>query len=674
MMTFLIEALTIFNDLINNAILLFGLAIIYTATNYRQNKQQHWRAVVLGFVIGVISILIMRNSWLYFQGLFFDTRSVLLVVTGLFFGPITTGVAAVIALAYRISQGGSGIYAGVLTILTTSSLGLLWPRIKRGLPPMKPWVNYLLLGFVAHIITLFCFLTIQPWATAWDIIQKMVFPYLTLYPITTMVLAQIVSYQRERLLAQEKVKRQQLLLQASIDSTKAMEVFALDSHYNYLSFNEFHQHSMENYYGVNIEKGHNFIDYINITSMKQRIKECIDRSLKGEFNTFEVLIETDVDKYLEEQYSPIVDDHGDIIGVTVFSQDISERKKYEQSILYLSYRDPLTNLHNRRYFTDELVRLSQDKYYPLTIITADINGLKIMNDAFGHDAGDLLLCTIADELIQVFKDETRIARIGGDEFVILLPRTSFERAKELIDEAKEKIEQKTVQGMAISVSFGISTNNGTDSIQTSLKQSEDDMYAHKLFEVASHRNETIKTILKTLHEKNPREEKHSERVSTICSHIGMALGMQNEEIQLLKAISNLHDIGKIAIDDAILNKPGKLDDREWEQIKKHPEIGYRILSTTPEYAEIAQDILSHHERFDGKGYPRGLKAKSIPIRARIISIADSYDAMVSERPYRKPLSHQEAIEEIRRNLGSQFDPEIGQIFIDLYESRKEVIQ
>ncbi len=453
-----------------------------------------------------------------------------------------------------------------------------------------------------------------------------------------------------------------------------MEVFALDAQYNYLSFNEFHQHSMENYYGVKIEKGHNFIEYINIVSMKNRIKECVDRSLKGEFNTFEVFIETDVDKYLEEQYSPIVDDHGDIIGVTVFSQDISERKKYEQSILYLSYRDPLTNLHNRRYFTDELVRLTQDKYYPLTIITADINGLKIMNDAFGHDAGDLLLCTIADELIHVFKDESRIARIGGDEFVILLPRTSFERAKDLIDDAKEKIEQKTVQGMAVSVSFGISTNNGEDSIQTSLKQSEDDMYAHKLFEVASHRNETIKTILKTLHEKNPREEKHSERVSTICAHIGMALGMQNEEIQLLKAISNLHDIGKIAIDDAILNKPGKLYEREWEQIKKHPEIGYRILSTTPEYAEIAQDILSHHERFDGKGYPRGLKAKTIPIRARIISIADSYDAMVSERPYRKPLSHQEAIEEIRKNLGSQFDPEIGQIFIDLYETRKEVIQ
>ena len=673
-MSFLREAIPIFTDLINNAILLFGLALIYAATNYRENKQQQWRAVVLGVIIGIISILIMRNSWLYFQGLFFDTSSVLLVVTGLFFGPITTGVSVVIALAYRISQGGSGVYSGVLTIITTASLGLLWPRIRKILPTMKYWLEYFILGLVAHIITLFCFLAISPWSTALEVIEITALPYLTLYPIVTMLLAQIVHFQKERLLGQENIKRQQLLLQASIDSTKAMEVYAIDADYNYLSFNEFHEISMRKYYGVNIKKGTNFLEYIAHPKMKTRLKSSIDESLKGEYKTFEVMVETDVDKYLEEQYSPIIDDRGHILGVTVFSQDISERKRYEQSIIYLSYRDPLTNLHNRRYFTDELLRLSQDRYFPLSIVIADINGLKIMNDAFGHDAGDLLLCTIADELIQVFKDESRIARIGGDEFVVLLPRTNYDYAHQMIDEAKAKIETRTIQGMAVSVSFGLSTNDGETPIQETIKLAEDDMYAHKLFEVSSHRNETIKTILKTLHEKNPREEKHSERVSKICVQIGMALGMKNEEISLLKAISNLHDIGKIAIDDAILNKPGKLDEREWEQIKRHPEIGYRILSTSPEYAEIAQDILSHHERYDGKGYPRGLKETTIPIRARIITIADSYDAMVSERPYRKPLTHQQAIDEIKRNLGTQFDPHIGEVFIELYETQEEVIQ
>ena len=332
-MSFLREAIPIFTDLINNAILLFGLALIYAATNYRENKQQQWRAVVLGVIIGIISILIMRNSSLYFQGLFFDTRSVLLVVTGLFFGPITTGVSVVIALAYRISQGGSGTYSGVLTIITTASLGLLWPRIRKILPTMKYWLEYFILGLVAHIVTLFCFLAISPWSTALEVIEITALPYLTLYPIVTMLLAQIVHFQKERLLGQENIKRQQLLLQASIDSTKAMEVYAIDADYNYLSFNEFHEISMRKYYGVNIKKGTNFLEYIAHPKMKTRLKSSIDESLKGEYKTFEVMVETDVDKYLEEQYSPIIDDRGHILGVTVFSQDISERKRYEQSII-----------------------------------------------------------------------------------------------------------------------------------------------------------------------------------------------------------------------------------------------------------------------------------------------------------------------------------------------------
>ena len=147
----------------------------------------------------------------------------------------------------------------------------------------------------------------------------------------------------------------------------------------------------------------------------------------------------------------------------------------------------------------------------------------------------------------------------------------------------------------------------------------------------------------------------------------MAQGSKKRILNLLKLISELHDIGKIAIDDSILNKPGKLNDKEWEVIKKHPEIGYRILSATPEYSKIAQDILSHHERYDGKGYPRGLKGDEIPVRAKIIAIADAFDAMISDRPYRKAMTSSEAIEEIKRNTGTQFDPTVAKIFIDLFE-------
>ncbi len=671
-MDFLNESVTVFADLINNAILLFGLGFIYAATNYKQSTLKKSYAIFFGIIIGLMTVLIMMNSWKFSERLIFDTRSVLLVVTGLFFGPITTGVAAVIALIYRLSLGGDGVYAGILTIISTSTLGLLWHKIRNIFPPMKPIYEYLLLGFIAHVLTVIGFLTI-PWPTAFEIIRYTVIPYLTFYPLLTAFLAMIVRNQKDRVNAQHQIKEQQLLLQASIDATKAMEVFALDLNYNYLSFNEYHEFSMKKYYGVKIKTGDNFLEFIVHPAMKERIKECLDAALKGEFKTNVSMVETETEKYLEEQYSPIMDDNGHVMGVTVFSQDISERKKYEQSILYLSYRDPLTNLHNRRYYTAELHRLDKPQYYPLSIVIADINGLKIMNDAFGHDAGDLLLCTIADELIHVFKNESHIARIGGDEFVILLPNTDRDRAEKLINSAKRSIESKVLHGMSLSVSFGLSVSEGELSIETSVKKAEDDMYAHKLFEISSHRNETIKTILKTLHEKNPREEKHSERVSKICVNIGQALKMRDEDIKMLKVISNLHDIGKIAIDDAILNKPGKLDEKEWEQIKRHPEIGYRILATSPEYADIAQDILSHHERYDGRGYPRGLVGDSIPLRARIISVADAYDAMVSERPYRRPLTHQEAMEEIVKNSGSQFDPMIAQTFINLFAKQKEVI-
>jgi diguanylate cyclase (GGDEF)-like protein len=663
------DALLVLSDLVKNGILLFGLGFIYAATNFEQNSNKLKYRISLGVALGMIAVLIMMYPWRLEEGLFFDTRSVLYSIIGLFFGGVTTIVAALIGIIYRIGRGGAGVYAGVLTIITTSLLGYFWPHIRKIFKKIKsPYVEYYLLGVFSTIITLLCFFAIPN--NAIYVIERTFIPYILLYPILSMVLAKIVHNQRERLGALEKIKNQQLLLQASIDATKAMEVFALDREYQYLSFNEFHFYSMKNYYDINIEKGHNFLDYVVHPKMKQRIKENLDVALSGKSYTQIAEIESVTGKYVEEQYSPITDEHGVVIGVTVFSQDISERKKYEQSILYLSYRDPLTNLHNRRYYTEEIQRLDQEKYYPLTVISADINGLKIMNDAFGHDAGDLLLCSVADELVKAFKNESRIARIGGDEFIIMLPNTSREKALQMITDAKQNIEVNQIHGMNISVSFGASTKLSSELVQDTLKAAENDMYSHKLFEITSHRSETIKTILNTLHEKNPREEKHSERVSLICTKIGSEIKMSKEEISMLKAISNLHDIGKIAIDEAILNKPGKLDDHEWEAIKRHPEIGYRILTASAEYKDIAEDILSHHERYDGKGYPRGLSGEDIPIRARIISIADAYDAMISERPYRKPMSHEQAMDEIRRCRGTQFDPAIADVFLKLFQHER----
>ncbi len=665
-MWFLNDGVEILGKLINNIVLLFALVFIYASINNRQGQRKIIQKILLGITIGGFAVFLMLTPWEINEGLIFDARSTLLVVSGFFFGPLATFIAVIPALIYRISLGGDGVYAGVATIILSANIGLLWHRIRKFIPRMPFAIEYYVLGLFTHIVVVLCFLLI-PWPLAFSVIKQTYIPYLVIFPIVTMLLALALENQKQIMKSREMIENQRILLQSSLDSTNTMEIFVVDFQYNYLAFNDYHKTNMLMYNKANISKGMNYLENIINDKMQQRIKMSIDQALQGISYKETIEIEVEKGQYLKEIYTPMINEHNEITGVTIFSENITEKYLHEQSVLKLSYRDHLTNLYNRRYYSEELERLDHPRYYPLSIIIADINGLKIMNDAFGHEMGDQLLVKFADILVTAFKKDNRVTRIGGDEFVILMPNTSKEHALLRVAELKQSVEKYKVMDMSISVSFGVGTKIEDETINDIFKSAEDNMYTHKLFEIKSHRNETIKAILKTLHEKNPREEMHSARVSDLCKLIGVALHMTDDELDLLKLISELHDIGKIAIDDSILNKPGKLDDKEWEAIKKHPEIGYRILSATPEYSEIAQDILSHHERYDGKGYPRGLVGEEIPIRARIISIADAFDAMISDRPYRKAMTTYEAIEEIKRNSGSQFDPEISKIFLDLFE-------
>lgn len=378
-----------------------------------------------------------------------------------------------------------------------------------------------------------------------------------------------------------------------------------------------------------------------------------------------LLTKTGSEIWVETVISPVYDSYGKIVKYRGSDKDIRERKSREAEIVFMNEHDHLTKLYNRRYFDQALKQNTKKSQLPISLLMFDLNGLKLVNDAFGHEIGDTFIVQTAKALSKRFSALGVVARIGGDEFCVILPRTDATLAKKLGQEVKEQIESITTLGVKHSISFGQAVKTNQTRLVDLLKVAEDDMYAKKLFETTSHRNETIKTILKTLHEKNPREEAHSRRVAYISSEIGKALGMTSEDVQVLRTISHLHDIGKIAIDESILNKPGKLDASEWVMIKKHPEIGYRILSTTSEYDDIAIDILSHHERFDGLGYPRGLKGDAIPLRARIIAIADAFDAMISFRTYRPSLSLDEAKMELLHHKGTQFDPTLVDVFLKL---------
>ncbi len=384
-----------------------------------------------------------------------------------------------------------------------------------------------------------------------------------------------------------------------------------------------------------------------------------------EFSNHTVLVSKEgTQKPIENIAAPIRNSNGDVFGCVFVFRDVSERREKQRRIEYLSYHDQLTGVYNRRYFQEVLQRLDTVENLPLSLLYIDVNGLKTINDAFGHQTGDRFIQRISDVFVKQCRPDDIIARTGGDEFAILLPKTNMAGAEKIADKIQRKVMLIKVMDIEISVSIGWDTKStpGQDTYEV-IRRAEDVMYRKKIFSSTTKRNGIIQSIMNALLVKNPREEAHSKRVSNICAELGKAYLLKDDEIKELKVSGALHDIGKIAIDDMVLNKEGRLSESERAQIQKHPETGYRLLGTSIEFTGIAEYILAHHERWDGAGYPRGLKGDDIPWRARIIAIADSYDAMTSDRPYRKALSKEDAIEELLKNAGSQFDPDIVQIFI-----------
>jgi len=355
--------------------------------------------------------------------------------------------------------------------------------------------------------------------------------------------------------------------------------------------------------------------------------------------------------------------------INIFTEVLTraiDKNLNERKIEKLSYYDPLTGLYNRRFFEEEKKRLDTSRNLPISIIAADLNGLKIINDSYGHEKGDQILIKTAQILKSSLREEDILARHGGDEFAVLLPKTTKRAAERIEKRIKEKCKKTKNDLIPISIALGRATKEKSEKdIEEVLKNADDKMYKNKLSESRSSKSNIVQGLINALNSKSNETKEHSLRMTKMAFEFGQKLNLSNSEQNRLSLLATLHDIGKTSIPEKILKKPGELTDSEWELIKEHPERGYKIAAATEEFALIADEILFHHERWDGRGYPKRLKEDEIPYLARIITIIDSYDVMTNDRPYSKAISNEEALSEIKRCAGSQFDPDLADKFIKL---------
>ncbi|WP_259679118.1 sensor domain-containing diguanylate cyclase/phosphohydrolase [Clostridium chauvoei] len=391
-----------------------------------------------------------------------------------------------------------------------------------------------------------------------------------------------------------------------------------------------------------------------IAEKKSKYFECIITDENG-------------DTRIEENLKvPVINKGGDVLGIVGLSRDITERKILEEKLRYLSYTDELTGLYNRTKFEERVKELDKEKYLPLGVIMGDVNGLKLVNDTIGHLQGDKFLKNIANILKDVCKEKGDVFRWGGDEFIILLPKCNKSQCESMIQDILNRCKNHEYEFIKLSIALGAGIRTSmSEDIYNCIESVEDKVYHQKLLESNNIKKSIIKSLRHSLELKSIETDEHIERIAKHSNEIGKKMGLSEVELEDLSLVAQLHDIGKIGIKKDILLKNSELSNEEIEIMKTHTEKGYRIINSSSELIQIANSVLTHHERWDGMGYPLGLRGKEIPILARIIAVVDTYDAMITGILHKKPISREEAIEKLKHYSGNRFDPEVVKTFITL---------
>jgi diguanylate cyclase (GGDEF)-like protein/PAS domain S-box-containing protein len=780
--------------LVSNIVVLMSLSVIYSLFTNETRLSQLSSKLVMGISVSLVGYIVMANAVEMQPGIIFDGRSVLMILTGLYFGLIPTIIGTIVLSLYRISIGGNGAVAGVLWVVLPSIFGLVWRWIrfknqtinKNNITKLEQYL-VLLLNQIVVVAILFLF----PNKIPMDVINAVSIPLIIAYPIAGFLVSLFMLQQRHNYFRAVQIKDREkeysnlfnkgssygFLLDPITKQIKKVNQVAIERYgYNEEEFlnltfydvNFLKKENLDNlvqnaekkgldfYITKHILKDREIIDvevrvteieidtvsylYATVTDISKRLENeekyldvntrleatlhsvsegvisvnaygeieiindfatsflNLDKQKKYETILDVVHIRSDQDqktfeeiyqavrlskdpyisehpyilesknresvKYIDFSLSPITYQDEVLRGMIFVFRDVTGEFIAKKKIKYVSQHDFLTGLYNRYFLEAEMKRLDTVRQLPISIIHGDVNGLKLVNDVFGHFEGDKLIKEIASILSKAIRSEDIIARWGGDEFIILLPQTSKENAQKVIHRIRDLQQKSMYRIMTPSISIGLSTKETeNDDLLTILAEAENMMYMNKQDEGTKMRKEFLHYIKDELQNIHPELGQHCLSVKKIAEDFGAYLSLEKADIRRLSLLGEYHDIGWIGINKNLLLKTEPLLKQELSVVKGHPDIGFRILKSIPELAGIAEMVRCHHEWYDGCGYPSGLQTSEIPYLSRIISIIDAFDQMTNISIYREKKSIQAALEELAHCAGTQFDPAIVDQFI-----------
>ncbi|MCF7927416.1 MAG: diguanylate cyclase [Candidatus Izimaplasma sp.] len=742
-----------FNEIIivfvTNILLLLSLGVIYTL--FSDITMEWWvKKIIMGFAVMIIGFIIMRNNFILKSGIVFDSRTVLISITGMFLGFIPTIMGVISLSIHRIIIGGVGLTAGLLWIFLGAFLGLTWryTRLKNDSVKKISHIELFLVNLAIQtvmIIILLIFVNVL----GSDTIKTITLPILLVFPIGGYLVSSFLLLLRQMHFDSLHIKNREkeyfdlfklsntinILIDYETEqitnvNNRAIEVYGYSKDefltlsledvsltpkrkikriYEILNEEKHYKnktkHVLKNgnvisvSYHASLAKFNNrkqiFVTIIDETKINQQQERLIntDKKLEATFMSVEegiIIIDQnkqidlindsalsilDIDNIHEKNdisdilriyatgrnlsFDDIIDDclennstsktelpykllrttSEDIFidftispliineinqGAVIIIRDVTLEKERIEKVNFISHHDYLTGLYNRYHFQTELERLDVERQLPISVIICDVNGLKLVNDTFGHLEGDNLIKEIASILKKATRSEDIVARWGGDEFTILLPQTPAKHTKIILERIDDLLNKSLYQPITPSIAIGYSTKTTSDEdISTTIEAAEMEMYEKKKADGKKMRLELIAKLRKHIDKNYPQLASHLNDTRDLIQRFANYLNLDSATINELTELSGLHDIGILS-----LYNNETLDDNnlfDYELTSDHAEVGYRLSSAIPEYNYLSTWILYHHENIDGSGFPEGKKADEIPFEARLMRIIDDYD-------------------------------------------------